>query len=109
MSPRFEAPRTLADQPHEPGGKWRADSAARYSLLISEEAREQLRALPKPLRRNIGQRLDALQDGLAGDVKKLTAREHKYRLRVGSYRVLFRLEGPVIFVYAVKHRREAYE
>jgi mRNA interferase RelE/StbE len=50
-----------------------------------------------------------LQDGLAGDVKKLTAREHKYRLRVGGYRVLFRLEGPVIFVYAVKHRREAYE
>ena len=51
----------------------------RYSLLISEEAREQLRALPKPLRRNIGQRLDALQNGLSGDVKKLTARGHKYR------------------------------
>ena len=85
------------------------NSSARYGLLISEEAREQLRALPKPLRRNIGQRLDALQSGLAGDVKKLTAREHKYRLRVGSYRILFRLEGSVIFVYAVKHRREAYE
>jgi mRNA-degrading endonuclease RelE of RelBE toxin-antitoxin system len=28
---------------------------------------------------------------------------------VGSYRLLFRLEGAVIFVYAVKHRREAYE
>ena len=53
--------------------------------------------------------LDALQGGLAGDVKKLTAREHKYRLRVGNYRILFRLEGPVIFLYAVKHRREAYE
>ena len=87
----------------------------RYGLLISEEAREQLRALPKPLRRNIGRRvenpseLDALQDGLSGDVKKLTAREHKYRLRVGTYRVLFQLEGSAIFVYAVKHRREAYD
>jgi mRNA interferase RelE/StbE len=99
----------MADQPSQPGGGHRTDSSARYGLLISEEAREQLRALPKPLRRNIGQRLDALQSGLAGDVKKLTAREHKYRLRVGSYRLLFRLEGPVIFVYAVKHRREAYE
>ena len=99
----------MADPPREPDGGRRTDSEARYSLLISEEAREQLRTLPKPLRRNIGQRLDALQGGLAGDVKKLTAREHKYRLRVGSYRILFRLEGAVIFVYAVKHRREAYE
>jgi len=55
-----------------------------YELLISEEAREQLRALPKPIRKNIGIRLDALQKGFSGDVKKLTAREHKYRLRVGS-------------------------
>ncbi|HKS95288.1 MAG TPA: type II toxin-antitoxin system RelE/ParE family toxin [Terriglobia bacterium] len=80
----------------------------RYELLISEEAREQLRALPKPVRRNIGRRLDILQSGLSGDVKKLTAREHKYRLRVSSYRVLFQLEGTTIFVYAVKHRKEAY-
>jgi mRNA-degrading endonuclease RelE of RelBE toxin-antitoxin system len=61
----------------------------RYGLLIGEEARDQLRALTKALRRNIGQRLGALQDGLSGDVKKLTAREHKYRRRAGSYRVLF--------------------
>jgi len=99
----------MADQPSRPDGGRRTDPSARYGLLISEEAREQLRALPKPLRRNIGQRLEALQIGLAGDVKKLTAREHKYRLRVGNYRILFRLEGAVIFVYAVKHRREAYE
>jgi mRNA interferase RelE/StbE len=81
----------------------------RYSLVISEEAREQLRALPKPMRRNIGRRLDTLQNGLSGDVKRLTAREQKYRLRVGTYRVLFQLEGSAIFVYAVKHRREAYD
>jgi hypothetical protein len=68
-------------------GRGKTESSARYSLLIGEEAREQLRALPKPLRRNMGQRLEALQDGLAGEVKKLTAREHKYRLRAGGYRV----------------------
>ncbi len=80
----------------------------KYELVISEEARNQLRALPKPVRRNIGSRLDTLQTDLSGDVKKLTAQEHKYRLRVGSYRVLFQLEGPTVFVYAVKHRKEAY-
>ena len=80
----------------------------RYNLVISDEAREQLRAMPKSVRQNVGRRLDALQDSFSGDVKKLSAREAKYRLRVGSYRVLFQLEGTTIFVYAVKHRKEAY-
>ena len=42
-------------------------------------------------------------------MKKLTARERKYRLRVGNFRVLFQLEGDVIMVYDVKDRKEAYE
>ena len=42
-----------------------------YELFISGEAREQLRELPEEIRRNIGYRLQLLQDDLAGDVKKL--------------------------------------
>jgi len=81
----------------------------RYRLEIKNEALEQLRALPRELRRQIGWRLDTLQNDLAGDVKKLTARTHEYRLRVGSYRVLFTLEGDRIAVYSVKDRKQAYE
>lgn len=81
----------------------------RYRLEIKEEAREQLRALSQEQRRNIGWRLDLLQEDLGGNVKKLTARTHEYRLRVGSFRVLFRLENDLICVYAVKDRKEAYE
>ncbi len=53
----------------------------RYRLEIKEEARQQLRALPKEQRRNVGRRLDALQSDLSGDVKKLTAKTHEYRFR----------------------------
>jgi mRNA interferase RelE/StbE len=81
----------------------------RYRLDIQDEARQQLRALEKEQRRNVGYRLDLLQNDLSGDVRKLTARTQEYRLRVGSLRVLFRLEGDVIRVYAVKDRKEAYE
>jgi mRNA-degrading endonuclease RelE of RelBE toxin-antitoxin system len=81
----------------------------RYRLEIKEEARQQLRALSKERRRNIGRRLDALQTNLAGDVKKLTAKTREYRLRVGSMRVLFILENDLISVYAIKDRKEAYE
>ena len=80
----------------------------RYRLEIKEEARKQLRALAKEKRRNLGHRLDALQNNLLGDVKKLTAKTHEYRLRVGSLRVLFTLEKDLISVYAVKDRKEAY-
>ena len=81
----------------------------RYRIEIMNEARAQLRALPKELRRNIGSRLDGLQNDLAGDVKKLTARTKEYRLRIGSLRVLFTLEADLIRVYAVKNRKNAYE
>ena len=80
----------------------------RYRLEIGEEALAQLRALPKPLRQRIGLKLDALQTDLNGDVKKLAGQAGKYRLRVGSHRVLFTLEKNLIFVYLVKDRKNAY-
>ena len=81
----------------------------RYQLEIKKEALYQLKALSKEHRRNIGWRLELLQNGLVGDVKKLAARTHEYRLRVGSFRILFVLEKNIISVYAVRNRKEAYE
>ena len=80
----------------------------RYRLEISAEALEQLRVLPKDQRRRIGEKLDALQIDLHGDLKKLAGQEGKYRLRVGSFRVLFTLEKDLIFVHIVKNRKDAY-
>jgi mRNA interferase RelE/StbE len=83
--------------------------AAFYTLAISEEAIAQLRTLPKEQRQRIGERLTRLQNGLTGDVKKLSSKENKYRLRVGDFRILFTLAGGQISVYAVKDRKNAYE
>lgn len=80
----------------------------RYRLEISPEALEQLRALPKEQRQRIGQRIDAVQTDLQGDVKKLVGQSGKYRLRVGAHRVLFTLEKDLIFVHLVKDRKDAY-
>ena len=80
-----------------------------YRLEISEKARARLRELPKEQRRLIGQRLEALQHGWQGDIKKLVASKNRYRLRVGDYRVLFLLENESIAVYGVRNRKEAYE
>ena len=81
----------------------------RYRIEISEKAREQLRALPKEMRRNVGQRIETMRDDLRGDVLKLRDKGNRYRLRIGTFRVLFVLAGDMIQVYAVKDRKEAYE
>jgi mRNA-degrading endonuclease RelE of RelBE toxin-antitoxin system len=56
----------------------------RYEIEISERAREQLRALSKEARRNIGRRMEAMRNELRGDVLKLKDRGNRYRLRVGT-------------------------
>lgn len=81
----------------------------RYRIEISEKAREQLRALPKEMRRNIGRRMEATRDDLRGDVLKLRDKGNRYRLRIGTFRVLFVLARDVIQVYAVKDRKEGYD
>ena len=80
-----------------------------FELFISEEARVQLRNLPDDVRRNLGYRLQSLQENFSGDVKKLKGQTNLYRLRVGNHRLLFRLDGAKIEVYAVKQRKDAYE
>jgi mRNA-degrading endonuclease RelE of RelBE toxin-antitoxin system len=79
----------------------------KYRLEISRKALDQLRALPKEQRRNIGWRMEEMREDLRGDVLKLQAKGNYYRLRVGNFSVL--LAGDAIQVYAVKDRKEAYE
>jgi len=62
-------------------------SFVHYRIEISKKALKQLRALPKEMRRNIGQRLETMRDDLRGDVLKLRDKGNRYRLWVGTFRV----------------------
>jgi mRNA interferase RelE/StbE len=81
----------------------------RYTVELIPTALGEIRSLPKPLRKLIGDKITRMQDGLTGDVKKLKGSKRKYRLRVGSHRVLFELEGNVIVIYHVGDRKSVYE
>jgi mRNA interferase RelE/StbE len=83
---------------------------AAYSVFFKRSALKELEALPK---RDLKRVLAAI-DGLAKDPrppqsKKLAAAE-KYRLRQGTYRILYTIEDDrlVVCVVRVAHRREAY-
>jgi mRNA interferase RelE/StbE len=51
---------------------------------------------------------DAVNRLPSGDIKKLKGMPGNFRLRVGGYRVIFKLQEAVILVGAVRPRGEAY-
>jgi mRNA interferase RelE/StbE len=80
-----------------------------YEIEFLPSALEQLRALPKDVRRLIGGKLDRAQHNLTGDIRKLRGFKNEYRLRAGNYRALFELEGACLVVYDVGNRKDIYE
>ncbi len=64
-----------------------------YQIEVKPQAIKDGKKIPKIQLQRIFDKIDALQDNLAGDVKRLTNFTPEYRLRVGAYRVLFEVEG----------------
>lgn len=82
-----------------------------YRLLFTSAAERGLLALPKDVQRRIDQRLLALQDHpRPPGIKALKGNTGIYRLRVGDYRVLYKVHDDqvVVVIVAVGHRREVY-
>lgn len=80
----------------------------RYDLSILPTAERDLGRLSPEVARRVLKKLEAMQDNLAGDVKRLVDHEPAYRLRVGDWRVLFDLVEETIVVQRVRHRSQAY-
>ena len=80
----------------------------KYSIEIRKRAEKDLSSIPKPDAQNIADAIFALEDGLTGDVKKLTNFSPEYRLRVGTWRILFEVSKHKIIIYRILHRKEAY-
>ena len=79
-----------------------------YNAEFKPRAIRDLEDLSPEVRRRIIEKIEAMQQGLAGDVKRLTNFTPEYRLRVGDYRILFEIEGTRLIIYRVLHRRQAY-
>ncbi|MEA5580323.1 type II toxin-antitoxin system RelE/ParE family toxin [Nodularia harveyana UHCC-0300] len=80
-----------------------------YQIEFKPKAIKDLQKIPVSDRERIINKVEAMQDDLQGDVKRLTNFTPEYRLRVGDYRVLFELAEQTIIIYRVKHRSKAYE
>ena len=83
---------------------------ARYEVVFDKSVSRDLRPIPS---RDVRRILDAFRS-LAENARpfqsqKLSGQE-KYRLRVGIYRILYRIDDSQRLVYVVKiaHRKDAY-
>ncbi len=79
-----------------------------YIVELMPKAIKDLRKLQKPEAKKIIEKIKALENGLTGDIKKLTNYSPEYRMRVGNYRVLFETDGNKLIIYRIKHRKNTY-
>lgn len=85
---------------------------ASYSLLIKPSAGKELDSVgPKKDRKRIVARIKTLKSEPRPEgFEKLSGRFELYRLRVGSYRVIYSIDDRAIEVQVVKigHRKDVY-
>ena len=83
---------------------------ARYRLLFKKSVAKDLRSIPKKDVRRILERIEMLADNPRPDeCEKLTDQE-RYRIRQGSYRIIYGVQDDACVVVVVKdgHRRDVY-
>ena len=83
----------------------------RYTIEFTNSARRELETLPSQVRQRIAAKIDALGDNpFPPDVKNLKGEPAHFRVRVGDYRIIYRVHGDVLVIVIVRvaHRREAY-
>jgi len=83
-----------------------------YRIEVTPRARKDLKALSMRERQRVAQEIDALMENpRPQSCKKLKGREDFYRIRVGDYRVVYRIEDEVLLILIVRigDRKEIYE
>ncbi|MGA2585603.1 MAG: type II toxin-antitoxin system RelE/ParE family toxin [Candidatus Aminicenantales bacterium] len=84
-----------------------------YELKFLGRAMDDLKRIDKPHQRIIKEKLLILADNpeaLKDNIKRLAAGEDFFRLRVGSYRIIFKKEDRrlLILIVRIGHRKEIY-
>ena len=84
---------------------------AAYSLLIKASAEKEIDALPKPDRVRVVARIAALAKApRPPGCEKLAGHDDRYRVRQGTYRIVYSIEDRELLVWIVKvaHRKDVY-
>jgi mRNA-degrading endonuclease RelE of RelBE toxin-antitoxin system len=80
----------------------------RYTVILTDEVKARLHALPLALRREIGHKLFLLEEDLTGNVKKAQRLQQRIPFAGGRLSGAFALEGRTVTIYAVGNRKDIY-
>lgn len=83
----------------------------RFQIELTRSARLGLNCLPKTILKRVDTRiLDLAEDPYLKGAKKLEGGDELWRVRVGDYRIVYRVEVErlVVLVVKVGHRRDLY-
>ena len=82
-----------------------------YKVLIKNSALKEIQRIPKTFRIKIIETIDCLANNPSpSGVKKLENFKNSYRVRVGQYRIIYKIEDRQLIVEIVKvgNRKEVY-
>ena len=83
-----------------------------YQIELASTARKQLDKLPKPTQKRIATAIDNLKETpRPPGTKKLKGADDLWRVRAGSYRVIYQIQDEQLLVLVVKigHRKKVYK
>ena len=82
-----------------------------YQVIIPKAVQKQLNSLSQKIRLRLLAEIRLLKDNpRPNGVKKLKGYENTYRIRIGSYRVIYEIKDRemIILVLSSVHRKDAY-
>lgn len=82
-----------------------------YRIEFSRYAQKQFRKLPPQIQQRLEPQIDALTEKpRPSGAKKLEGEDNQYRIRVGDYRIVYKIHDAVLLVILLRigHRREVY-
>jgi len=83
----------------------------RYRVYLTRRADRELKRLPPDVRERVEEKIEELSsDPLPRGAARLAGLRGAYRVRVGSYRILYRVywEERMVVVFRIAPRRRAY-
>jgi mRNA interferase RelE/StbE len=83
-----------------------------YQVKITPAAQRQIKKLSPDVQQRIIERLEALAvEPRPPRVVKLEGEESLYRVRVGNYRIVYKIEDDILLILVAKigHRRDVYK
>ncbi|MBW6518522.1 MAG: type II toxin-antitoxin system RelE/ParE family toxin [ANME-2 cluster archaeon] len=84
-----------------------------YNVVLTNRAVKNFKKLPEELQNRCGEIFDDLEYSFAPirlNVKKLKGYENTYRIRIGSWRIIYKVDNNIksIVIYDILPRKSAY-